>query len=143
MTSFLSKRYLGPPEGLAKKSKNSHRADSNTLVLETNPIFKTVYRDLATDRVPASTATDTSVEGLSWLAELQAAAAPKAKQSVETEAAPLPTVRAENFWRPDKLEEDFHEQRSFVRNDCKAQLQATKRKLKLRLFTYFFCVLNR
>ncbi len=130
MASFLSKRYLGDDQPV-KKLKKGPSPDSNT-VLETNPMFKAVYRDLiATGPATAETAT---VEGLSWLADLQAATADKCEETV-LEEAPVKTVTAENFWRPEKLEADFHEQRSFVRSDGKAQLQATKRKLKLRLFT--------
>ena len=114
-------------------------------MLQTHSSFVSVYRELKHQADPDDCVkSGNSVETLSWLADLQAQAVPTKDLKKTSEPTDLNKAQddlltdwslAEKFWRPDEVEEDFFQLRSFVRGDCKSQHLAAKRKLKLRLFT--------
>ena len=124
--SFLSKRHIPSTE---EEDQRKKKKIAELSVVETHSSFVSVYRELKekTD----THKTEMGNADMSWLASLTAVGPATVEETSETRTA---EICGENFWRPEELEKDFHEQRSFVRGDCKAQFLATKRKLKQRLF---------
>ena len=140
----MSKRFVPSStlnDDLQQTRKKLKALHNDNPLIETHSSFVSVYRQLKAATPSAAPAAGTAdATACSWLADLQAAATPAVEP--ELSAAPRETSRrvvdwstAEEFHRPQSLEKDFYEQRSFVRADCKSQLIAAKRKMKQRLFS--------
>jgi hypothetical protein len=131
--SFLSKRFK-PGDQVQEARSSRRKKHAEATLLETHTSFTAVYRELKAQADCVPTMAGERGKELDWLAALQSAGRQTQEQREEKKAEEK-TETGEKFCRPEKIEEDFYEQRSFVRGDCKNQLNAAKRKLKLRLFT--------
>ena len=139
---LLTKRFIPEKKG---KKKSRTVAKPKKVKLETNKKFAQIYKDLKKEQTEDKKDSKSATLDLDWLASLgkkvDSAVAATAAVAVQAAATAIESttatwrglVRLEPFWRPAKEDPDFLEQKKFVKEDCKQQLLATKRKLKGRM----------
>jgi hypothetical protein len=142
---LITKRFVPSKEPAAKKVKRTVEKPKK-VKLETNKKFASIYKDLKAkqeEQVPVNPSLD-----FNWLASLtgesRQISGDKETDAIHSKSSShLEETKSIAKWRIGLIVEDFlpsekndpeyFELKKFVREDCKQQLKAVKRKLKGRM----------